>query len=222
MTRLRGLAGVAVVSAVLLTGCGTQADFNPGVAARVGADAIPTSRVTDLAADYCKAAEPQLQGQPVPNHYLNGRVAGALALRSAAEQMLAAHDVAVDASYNQAVSQAETQLATTPAAQRDALIEVQGAELYVEAAELAVGRALSGGTTTGDAAKATGAKEFAAWIDGNDVTIDPRYGVELKDGKAVAADTGVSYAVSDVAKKGASDQPDSTYAATLSSAQRCG
>src|SRR4051794_14181281 len=107
---VRGLAALAVLPALLLTGCGGASDLNPGVAVRVGDDTVSTRHVTDLASDYCDAAAPQLAGQPLPRHYLNGRVAGSLALRSAADQMMATHGVEVDPAYATAVAQAEKQL----------------------------------------------------------------------------------------------------------------
>ena len=65
MIRVRALAGLAVASAVLLTGCGAVPDLNPGVAVSVGDDTVSTRHVADLASDYCDAAKPQLEGQPL-------------------------------------------------------------------------------------------------------------------------------------------------------------
>lgn len=221
-TRVRTLAGLALASTFLLTGCGSVSGFNPGVAARVGDHTVSADRVQSVAADYCSAAEPQLQGQVLPNHYLNGRVAGSLTLRSAADQVMAEHHVSVDSSYATAVAKAEQQLSTLGTAERDALVEVQGAELYVQAAELSLGRASLGGSPTDADAQAAGEKIFLAWLDDHDVRIDPKYGVDIEKGKAVLADTGVSYALSDTATKADASTPDTTYAAALPDDQRCG
>src|SRR5262245_52676895 len=86
VSRKRGLAGLAVVSAVLLTGCGSVPDLNPGVAARIGDDTFTTSDVHDTATAYCDAQKPQ-EGQALPQRYINGIVAGSLALRAAADQL---------------------------------------------------------------------------------------------------------------------------------------
>lgn len=215
------LAGVAV-AAVLLTGCGAVPDLNPGVAAQVGDDTVTARDVADLASDYCDAAAPQLQGQPLPRHYLNGRVAGSLALRSAADQLMAAHGVTIDTSYDEAVTQAETQLTDMTSAQRDAIVEVQGSEIYVAAAETAVGRKSLGGAPSDEDAKAAGEKELLAWIDDHDVRIDPRYGVAIEKGQAVLKDTSLSQPVSKTAKQADAGTPDSTYAAGLPQTQRCG
>jgi peptidyl-prolyl cis-trans isomerase SurA len=221
---VRSLAALSVVSAVLLTGCGSVPDLNPGVAARVGDETVSTDRVRTVADDYCAAAVPQLQqqGQVFPRHYLNGQVASALALRSAADQVLASYDVQPDPSYDKAVANAESQLGDLSATQRDALIEVQGVQLYVKAVELAVGRSDLGSSASDDDAEAAGAKVFESWLDDHHVAIDPRYGVTIDKGKSGIADTGVSFAVSDTAKQADADNPDATYAATLPESQRCG
>jgi hypothetical protein len=219
---VRALAGLAVASAVLLTGCGAVPDLNPGVAVRVGDDSVSARDVADLASDYCDAAKPQLQGQALPRHYLNGQVATSLALRSAADQLMAAHDVTVDKSYAEAVAQAETQLGDLTTPQRDAIVEVQGSEVYVAAAETSVGRATLGGSPSDKDAQAAGEKEFLAWLDDHDVRIDPRYGVAIEKGKSVPTDTSLSLGVSKTAKQAGAGTPDSTYAGGLPSTQRCG
>ncbi|WP_155993161.1 hypothetical protein [Nocardioides sp. URHA0020] len=221
MTRVRALAGLAV-AAVLLTGCGAVPDLNPGVAVRVGDDTTSTRQVAELAADYCGSAQAQLQGQALAGHYINGRVAGSVALRSAADQLLAEHGVEADASYADAVEQVRAKLTALKPAERDALIEVEGAETYVAAAELAVGRETLGGSPSDDDAKAAGEKEFVSWLDDHDVRIDPRYSVAIKQGKTVLLDTGLSLPVSRTAKSSDATTPDTTYAAGLPSTQRCG
>ena len=215
------LAGVAV-AAVLLTGCGAVPDLNPGVALRVGDDTVTTRAVADLASDYCDAAAAQLEGQPLPRHYLNGRVAGSLALRSAADQLMGERGVTVDKSYDEAVKQAETQLGDLTPAQRDAIVEVQGSEIYVTAAETSLGRESLGGSPSDEDAQAAGEKELLAWIDDHDVRIDPRYGVAIEKGQSVLKDSSLSQAVTNTAKQADATTPDSTYAALLPPTQRCG
>ena len=224
MSRVAGLAGLAVVSMVLLTGCGSTPDLNPGVAARVGDDTVSVQHVADVAAGYCAAAEPQLQGQVLPNHYLNAQVASSIALRSAADQMMAEHDVTVDESYTKAEAAARTDdsLAKLSDSARDALIEVQGAQTYVNAAEISVGKAELGGSPSADDAQAAGAKVFLAWLADHDVKFDPKYGVAIVEGKSVLEDTSLSYALSDTATKADASTPDTDYAGALPQTQRCG
>lgn len=225
-TRLRSSvtcwAGLALASTVLLTGCNDVPAFNPGVAAQVGDDTITMSTVDDVAAAYCGAAEQQLQeDQALPQHYLRGQVAGSLALRSAAEQFAAEHGVTADPSYDRAVTQAEQSLADLDAAQRQAIIDVQGASVYVTAVETAVGASLGGGG--GDKAKlAAGQQAFQDWLADQDVRIDPLFGVSIDGGTSERADTSLSFALSDTATKADADQPDTEYAGALPENQRCG
>ena len=220
-TRLVGV-GIALAATVLLTGCDSVPAFNPGVAAQVGDDSIPMSTVDDTTAAYCEAAETQLQeDQALPLHYLRGQVAGSLALRSAADQFAAEHGVTADASYDAAVEQAEQSLADLGEAQRQAIIEVQGAATYVKAVETAVGASLGGG---GDAKAelAAGQEAFQSWLADQDVRLDPRFGVSISEGISSPTDTGLSYPLSDTATTADADQPDTEYAGALPDSQRCG
>lgn len=220
-TRLGGLA-LALAATVLLTGCDDVPAFSPGVAAQVGDHTVAKSRVDDVSVAYCQAAEKQLQeDQALPGHYLRGQVAGSLALRAAADQFAAEHGVTADPSYDQAVQQAEQSLADLTEAQRQAIIDVQGAATYVHAVETSVGASL--GDTGGAKAKlAAGQQAFQDWLDSHDVRIDPVYGVSIDDGTSKPADTGLSFALSDTATKADADQPDTEYAGTLPDSQRCG
>lgn len=220
-TRLAG-AGIALAAAVLLTGCNDVPAYNPGVAAQVGDDTISMSTVDDTTVSYCQAAETQLQeDQALPQHYLRGQVAGSLALRAAADQFAAAHGVSPDPSYDAAVKQAEQSLADLTEAQRQAIIDVQGAGTYVQAVETAVGGAL-GTSGTSKAKLAVGQKAFQDWLSEQDITIDPRFGVSIADGTSKPTDTSLSYALSDTATKADADQPDTDYAGALPDNQRCG
>lgn len=223
-TRLarRGGLALALAATVLLTGCDNVPAFSPGVAAQVGDHTISMSRVDDVSGAYCQAAEKQLQAdQALPQHYLRAQVAGSLALRAAAEQFAADHDVTADPSYDQAVKQAEQSLTDLSDSQRQAIIDVQGAATYVQAVETSVGDAL--GTTGGSKAQlAAGQQAFRDWLDAHDVRIDPVFGVSIEDGTSTPTDTSLSFPVSDTATTANADQPDSAYAGGLPDSQRCG
>lgn len=223
-TRLRSLAGLALVSTVVLTGCGSNPDFNPGVGVRVGDNTVTVGAVRDLATAYCSVVEDQSAGQAVPNRFINSRVAGSVALRSAADQTLEKYGVAQDPSYDEAVSQAKQSdaIAGLDDAQTDALIEVQGSAIYVSAAELAIGKSLVGDGATSEEAAAAGHEAFLGWLDDNVVMIDPKYGAAIEDGQAVAADTNLSFPGSATATGGLADAPDPAQAALLVEPQRCG
>lgn len=221
-TRVRSLAGLALVSMFLVTGCDSVPAFNPGVAVRVQDDTVSSDQVHATAAAYCDATTKAQPGQAVPNHYINGLAVSSYALRTAADQFMADHDVAIDDSYGQAIDGAQAQLAELSDAQRDAVIQVGAASIYVSAAETAVGRDMLGGSPAAADAQAAGKKEFAAWLDDHDVRIDPRYGVDIDQGIVAAADTSLSFTLGDTAKKADAVKPDATYAGTLPDSQRCG
>jgi peptidyl-prolyl cis-trans isomerase SurA len=234
-TRARSLArpwaGLAVAAVLItgLTGCGAAPALEPGVAARVGDARISVDQVDQVTEHYCEAAERQLsQGQVIALHLLRGQTAGALALRSAAEQFAADRGVTADPSYDRAVQNAEQSLASLSSDERQALIDVQGAGAYVSAVELAAGRRIvaqqgtTGGAAADKAAQAAGAAAFRTWLADHDVHLDPRFGVSITDGQPKPVDTSLSYPVSDAAKSGAATDADPTYAAALPSTQRCG
>lgn len=229
-TRLRSRAtswaGLALAATVLLSGCSTAPAFSPGVAARVGDETIGLGTVDEVSTSYCAAAEQQFEeGQVVPQHYLRDQVAGNLALRSAADQFAAELGVVADEEYDEAVEAAESSLAGLSEDQRQAVIDVQGASTYVAAVQKAAGEQLldESGENGGErAARAAGQEAFVAWLDDQDVTIDPRFSVSIVDGQAVPTDTSVSFAVSETTQKADAGEPDTAYAAALPEPQRCG
>lgn len=218
----RILVGVALASAVFLTGCDAAPDFRPGVAAQVGGDTISLHQVDDVSASFCDYVETQLQsGQVLANHYVRGQVAGALALRAAADQFAAEQGVSADASYDAAVKQAEQSLAKLPQDQVQAVIDVQGVNTYVQAVEKAAGAKLDP-SGAADAQTAAGQKAFRTWLKDHDVSVDPRFGVSIDKGSTAAVDTSLSFGLSDTATKADAAQPDTDYAGDLPATQRCG
>jgi hypothetical protein len=221
-TRLRSLAGLAVVAAVALSGCDSVPALNGGVAARVDGDTITMDDVASKAASYCAAVETQLTGgQSAPNSVVSSEVAGALALRSAADQFAADEGVTPDASFKQEQDALEANLGKLTASQKETVREVVLAPAYVSAVELAVGKRLVS-SSDAEAAKSAGQDAFAKWIDDHDVVIDPRFNITIDGGVRGRANTDVSFPVSKTAKTAASGEQDQTYAAGLPSSQRCG
>lgn len=225
-TRLRSLAGLALASTVLLTGCSATPAFNPGLAARVGDETISLNTVDEVSESYCAAAEQQFEeGQVLPQHYLRGQVAGALALRSAADQFAIAQDVVADEEYDTAAEAARQSLAGLPQDQQDAVIDVQGASTYAGAVAKSAGEQIleEEGRSGGEkAARTAGHEAFMAWIDDHDLSIDPRFSVAIVDGQSVPTDTSLSFALGETATNADASSPDSVYAATLPEPQRCG
>ncbi|MBC9734596.1 hypothetical protein [Nocardioides marmotae] len=224
---LLGLAAVSLLASGLLTGCGVAGTgFAPGVAAEVGDTAITTDRVDTIAASYCDAITPQLEGQVLPNRYLTSGVAGQLALAAAAEQMAAEHGVEPGQQYAGQVARLEAAVAALPEDQREAVVEVESTNSLVSDLVLGVGRVLAEeqglADPTEEQVAGLGNEALAAWIEDNDVEINPRYGVELRDGQPLDTDTETSVAVGEVASAAMAESPDPVYAAALPDSQRCG
>ena len=229
---IRPLAGTIAASALLLgalSGCGVAGTgFHPGVAAQVGDDEVKVSQVDAIASDYCSAITEQLRGenQVLPLRYLRGGIAGQLALVAAAEQLAEEYDVEPGVQYDQKVADLQGAVSALPEGQQEAVIAIESSSTYITGVQQAVGTQIlrRQGTAQPTTAEATqaGQKAYRAWLDEHDVDIDPQFGVEVRDGQTVPADTSLSYAVGDTAKKGGADTPDPAYAGSLPAAHRCG
>ena len=224
--RLRSIAGLALASTVLLTGCDSTPAFNPGVAARVGGETISLGTVADVSKAYCSAAAEQFpEGQVLPGHYVSDRVAGTLALRLAADEFAADLGVSADEEYAQAEEAFRLSLGALTEDQQEAVVDVEGASTYVGAVQKAAGEKILAdeGRTAGErAARRLGQEAFVAWLDDNDVRIDPRFSVAIVDGEIAGNDTSLSFALGQTATAADAGSPDTEYAAALPESQRCG
>jgi hypothetical protein len=222
-SRLRSLAGLGLAATVLLTGCGASG-WNPGVGVRVADESISLNEVQDTATSYCSAVETQLEeGTAVANSVVGSQVAGSLALRTAAEQWAASVGVEPAEDYDIAADSLDRALAGLSEDQQEAVRAVNLAQPYVDSVTLAYGQEEVGDSDKQvEAARAAGQEAFAAWLDDQDVQVDPRYSVTLEDGAIARADTQVSYPVSETAESVASGEPDADYANDLAPDQRCG
>ena len=127
--RLRSLAGLAVASVVLLTGCGAVPDLNPGVAVRVDDDTVSTrDRRRTSPSDYCRRCVGRSSGRGSGAQPLRQRAASpsSLALRSAADAAAGRARRHRRRVVRRRPSSRPTteQLADLDEAQRDAVIEV--------------------------------------------------------------------------------------------------
>jgi hypothetical protein len=224
----RPLAGLAAVAA-LLSGCGVAGtSFHPGVAAQVGDQTISVARVDAVASSYCSAIGPQLssQKQVVPRHYLRDGIAGRLTLVAAAHQLAADYGVDAGTQYHQKVAELQGAVDSLPEDQQQAVIEIEASTAYLSGVEQAVGeKVLAAQGTTGASTRAAtkaGQAAFSKWFDRNDVTIDPQFGISIRNGQTVKTDTSISLPVGDAAKQGAAATPDQSYASSLPVAHRCG
>ncbi|MCD4526665.1 hypothetical protein [Nocardioides sp. cx-173] len=222
------LATVAAALTVGLTGCGVAGtSFHPGVAADIDGDTVTTAHVDELVYDYCEAVRDQLRqdGSAVPLGYLRSGVVGQLTLAAAAEQLAEEQGVEPTQEYASALAQLRTQTAGLSEAQREAVLEINGSGVYVQAVELAVGRKLlaeEGQRSPDDqTAGQRGVDELNTWLEEHDVEINPEYGIEIVDGQPVDADTQLAVGVGDTARTAALEEPDQQYAKSLPASQRC-
>jgi hypothetical protein len=213
---------VAVLAVLVLTGCGA---LRPGTAVEVGDETITTSRLDEVTSDFCRAIEPQLEGEAesIQNSFLRSYVAGTMALRSVADQVAA--DFGVEAGgeeYLQQLADLQQGVQSVPEDIREYVIEVESAAAYVEAIQAAVGEQVLDGVGEDAELAAAGREEFDAWISENGVEFDPSLNTEIKDGVFSIRDAAVSFAVSERATSGMAEQPNSVAARQLTEAQRCG
>ncbi len=213
---------VAVLAVLVLTGCGA---LRPGTAVEVGDETITTSRLDEVTSDFCRAIEPQLEGEAesIQNSFLRSYVAGTMALRSVADQVAAEFGVeAGGEEYLQQLADLQQGVQSVPEDIRESVIEVESAAAYVEAIQAAVGEQVLDGVGEDAELAAAGREEFDAWISENGVEFDPSLNTEIKDGVFSIRDAAVSFAVSERATSGMAEQPNSVAARQLTEAQRCG
>ena len=224
ITRLGRLA-VLGAAVALLTGC---AGATPGVAVQVGEESVTVNEVDGVTANYCEAIEDQLtgNGQVVPMSILRGGIAARLANRSIGEQLSEQYGVEAGRTYDQQVAELKQSTASFEEEVRDAVVLVDTEPAYTRGIQAAVGRQLLDEEGAGDVkfsdTVARGQAAYEDWVAEEDVTFDPKLGVDLVDGEARPVDTSLSYPVGDAAVAGSQQNPDPAYAETLPDSQRCG
>ncbi len=214
--------GVVLAATLLLSGC---AGLRPGTAVEVGDEQITTSEIDAVTTQFCAALEEPLdqQAQTIPHSYFRGGIAGVLAMREVASQVAADFGVEADSEeYRQQLADLRGQIATLPESQQEAVVQVEGSPFYVQAVQTAVGEELLGGEGDASAFEQAGAEEMQRWIDENGVEFDPSLNTTIRDAQVASADSSLSFAVSEGARAGQEEQPNSALAAQLPAAQRCG
>lgn len=216
-------AGGAVLAAVLLlSGC---AGLRPGTAIEVGEEQITTSELDSITTRYCAAATESLdqQAQSIPNGFFRSGIAGLLAMREVASQVAAERGVEVETdTYRQQLAQVREQVASLPERHREAVLEVEEARIYATSAQAAIGEDVLGGGGEESETQAAGAEEMQRWIEEQGVEFEPGLNVTMRDGQPAPADGSLSFAVSESAKAGQAEEPNSALAAQLPDSQRCG
>ncbi|MGC4110270.1 MAG: hypothetical protein QM747_07565 [Nocardioides sp.] len=234
LTRQRGaLAGLAAAG-LLLSGCGSSLGIHPGAAVVVGDQSVAMSKVDKTSVLFCKVYVTQSQSQasssqsgPIPMGSFRSYAASSLAKRALGSQLAEKYDVSPASGYQQQVSQYQAALASSPADQRDAAIEVAGADAYLQNVEVAIGQKLTGqNDTTNAALKAAlqrGEVVATEWFADHKAYVNPVYGLAVDDGKFTTAKDQTSYPLSALASAGAQTTaaPDDSYTSALSASQLC-
>lgn len=235
LTRQRvALAGL-VAGGLLLTGCGSSLGIHPGSAVVIGDESVGMSKIDTSAVLFCKVYVAQSQSQssqqqsgPIPMGLVRNYAASSLAKRALGRQLAAAYGVSPASGYQQAVSQYQAALASSPADQRDAAIEVAGADAYLQNIQVAIGEKLSGKTGQSNAelkaALQGGQVATQDWLAHHSAYINPVFGVSVDGGKFSTVKDQTSYPLSPLASLGAAPAtaaPSDTYISQLSSSQLC-
>lgn len=230
----RSLALVGLAAAgLLLSGCGSSLGIHPGSAVVVGSDSVSMDKIDTTSTLFCKVyvaqqqtASSQQQSGPIPMGSFRSYAASSLAKRALGEQLAEEYAVEPASGYQQAVTQYQQALASSPADQRDAAIAVAGADAYLQNVEVAVGQKLTNtsGQSNAELKAALQRGEVAAsdWLRAHPAHLDPVFGIAVDGGKFSAGRDQTSYPLSALASQGAAAQPPQTYTAALPVAQVCG
>jgi hypothetical protein len=222
-------AGLALVGLVL-SGCGSLG-IHPGSAAVVGDESLSMSKIDDTAALYCTAYLPQIQQSStavIPMRLLRQYVAASLSQRLLGEQLASQYDVQPGSQYTTRIGQIEQQFATAAPDEKNAVIDVEGGDPYLQTIQVAIGQKLlaDSGQPPGTlkAALQRGQVATQDWLRTHSISIDPVFGVAVDGGQFKPVSDQTSYPLSALSSQGdsGSSQPDAAYVGALPSAQVCG
>ena len=142
-----GLVGLAL-TALVLSGCGASTGLHPGSAVVVGDESLSMSKIDDTTQRYCEAYTPQItqSSQRVPMRFLRQFVAASLSQRLLGEQLAAQYDVQPTSQYAQQVTKVSQPFAAAAPELRDAVVDVEAGNPYLQTVQVAVGeKLLTGG-----------------------------------------------------------------------------
>jgi hypothetical protein len=231
----RVLALVVALAGLLLTGCGSSLGIHPGAAATVGGGTLSMGKIDDTTTLYCQAyvaqsqQSQQAQSGPIPMGTFRSYVASSLSKRLLGQELADQYAVQPASGYQATVSQYEQALASAPADQRDAVVQVAAADAYLQNVQVAIGQQLTGneGQSNEDLEAALQRGEVATqeWLNDNDASIDPVFGIAIDGGKFSPDRDQTSYPLSPLASAGAQSTgqqgPPDSYTSALPPSQLC-
>jgi hypothetical protein len=232
------MVAVLAAAGLLLSGCGSSLGIHPGAAASVGGQTVSMHTIDDTTKSFCiayvKQAQQSQQGAgsgPLPMSTFRSYVASSLAQRLLGRELADQYSVQPAADYQRQVDQYQQALASSPAEERDAVVQVAAAQAYLQNVQISIGQQLTGDTGTDDAAvKAQlqrGEVATQDWLNDHDVSIDPVFGVAVDGGKFTTGHRDqTSYAVSALARGGveadtSGQGPPESYTSALPPSQIC-
>jgi peptidyl-prolyl cis-trans isomerase SurA len=166
----------------------------------------------------------QSAGGERPMRYLSNIFAQTLVTQAAAEQLAEQYGVQPSSAYTTSLVKLEPELAQLNDDEKAAVREVVGAQAYNQDVLTQIGdiSLKKQGTTNAnnDQQYAEGQKVLDTWLRDHDVTVNPKYSVDL-GGKDNPADTDVSYALGAAAKGGLEPTPSPAYTDALPPSQVC-
>jgi hypothetical protein len=240
LTRHRRAPVVAALAAagLLLTGCGSSLGIHPGAAATVGGQTVSMHTIDDTTKSFCtayvKQAQQSQQGSgsgPLPMGTFRSYVASSLSQRLLGRELADQYSVQPASDYQRQVDQYQQALASSPAAERDAVVQVAAAQAYLQNVQISIGQLLTGNTGTSDsdlkAQLQRGEVATQDWLNDHDVSIDPVFGIAVDGGKFTTGHHDqTSYAVSALARGGveadsSGQGPPDSYTSALPPSQIC-
>lgn len=184
-TRLAALAGAGAL--LVLTGCGSDLgpDLHPGAAAVVGDESISIESVDDLSSELCGFYS-QVAGTSgsvalVRSQVLSTKLSGLKAELYAEEFDL---DPRKHVRVQKKAFEEDLGKSQMSAAQKDVVREFVEPGMYAEGVYIAAGmaEAPANDRPSVPTARENGAKAVAEWIEGLDVSTDPRFAEMGEDG----------------------------------------
>ena len=207
MVRKLSLAGIAAV-AVLASGCSGStvvgaAGPQPGVAAKVGDEKLSIDDADVITDAVCDAQEQNPQAQATTRALAEQGIVAQWVTAQAARQLVDEKGISVDA----------------PAYDRT---QIPGWDALSDEEQEIVGSYADDVSFLQAAAAKLHTDKQGLDLAGVDVTVNPRYDVDVQDDRLTPTSNDLSAAVSDQSVAGSADQPTAEQLAALPDSQVCG
>lgn len=224
-TLRRRSAALLGAAALLLTGCGSAA---PGDAVTVGEETISVAEVDRAAEALCEGAKQNPQGmQAYPMGYVRRAAVNILTVEQVVRGLMEEYDVEPGEAYAAQRAELARTAEQLPERLREDYVQVMSVRSLIDSVALELGAAAlreEGVAEPTEEESGTRVNELIteAFPDADELDLDPRFGLALREGQLVPADTSLSVPVSEAALGGTAEEPDAGYTGSLTAGQRCG